>query len=336
MILPKNDRLTDLWIDRLHRDLHHARVRDILVASRQKVWILSGRQAIKRRLKECTRCRTFSATPFNQVMAPLPADRVTEGRPFRMTGVDFMGPFYIKKQTSSGQWMKKDNKAYVALFTCSTSRAIHLEVTEDLTTGSFLNALKRFIGRRGTPAIIHTDNAKTFKGAENYLKGIFDELQSRDIQHYYAVKGIKWRYITERAPWWGGYWEAMVRLVKEHAKRTLFKSLLTLDELHTIMIEIEAILNSRPLTYVYDDQREPSPISPSLLLTGSSLLSLPDPLRAEEEESVATLEAATRRHEYRNHLVHQFWQRWRTEYLQELQKTDKRFTEAGKPQLNDI
>ena len=113
-------------------------------------------------------------------------------------------------------------------------------------------------------------------------------------------------------------------------------ALLSLDELTTIITEIEAILNSRPLTFTYDDLNEPSPISPSILLTGKLLTSLPDPLNDEEQAAVGNIKSATRRLEYRNHLVHVFWLRWRTEYLQELQKTNKKFTPRGNPKINDV
>ena len=128
----------------------------------------------------------------------------------------------------------------------------------------------------------------------------------------------------------------MVRLVKEHTKRTFRRALLNLDEITTVLTEIEATVNSRPLTYTYDNPQELSPITPSLLLTGKNLTNIPEPLREEQEANVGNIQAATRRMEYRNMLMQRFWMRWRTEYLQELIKCSKKFTATNPPRIDDV
>lgn len=135
--------------------------------------------------------------PAQQVTAPLPRDRVRESPPFEVTGVDFAGPLYVK---SSGQ----PKKAYIALFTCAVTRAVHLELVSDQTTESFLLALKRFIARRGLCTIIYSDNAKTFKRADQDLKELWSSIGGSELTEFFTDKGITWKFIAGRVGWFLG------------------------------------------------------------------------------------------------------------------------------------
>lgn len=163
--------------------------------------------------------------------------------------MDFAGPMYVRDIFAKGGGM---NKVYIALFTCATSRAVHLELVPSLTAESFIKALARFKGRRGTPTLIVSDNGKTFKDSR--------------VQAYCQRDGTKWRFNVEAAPWWGGFFERLVKSVKLSLKKCLRNARLNYDELSTTLVEVAAVLNSRPLTYVYDEFEEP--LTPSHLVIG--------------------------------------------------------------------
>ncbi|GAA6090922.1 uncharacterized protein LOC109098335 [Tachysurus ichikawai] len=119
-------------------------------------------------------------------------------------------------KTSNGM-----SKAYIALFTCAVTRAIHLELVSSQSTENFLLALKRFIARRGLCKVIYSDNAKTFKRADQDLKELWKSIKEPDLRIFFAEKRITWKYIVKRAAWWGGFWERLVRSTKSCLKRIL-------------------------------------------------------------------------------------------------------------------
>ena len=162
---------------------------------------------------------------------------------------------YVKDIYSQSKDM---HKVYISLYTCSSSRALHLDLVPDMSSEAFVRSLERFIGRRGIPALIISDNGITFKGHE--------------IRAFIASKNIKWRYIVKKSPCWGGFYERMVRSVKTCLKKVLRNSRLTYEEILTLLIRVERVLNSRRLTYVYPDQDEP--LTPSHLVLGKRMLTV--------------------------------------------------------------
>ena len=207
--------------------------------------------------------------PFTAPASPdLPTDRVYEGLPFTYTGIDFAGPLHLNSATPENR-----SKAYCCLFTCASTRAVHLELTDSLTVTSFLQAFRRFVSRRGLPAKLLTDNAKTFKSVSVDVKKIS---RSSEVKQYLANRQVDWQFVMKRAPWWGGFWERLVRSVKRCLKKSFGRSLLTFEELRTLVVEIEATLNNRPLTYIYDDEEGLSyPLTPADLIYGRQIATMP-------------------------------------------------------------
>jgi hypothetical protein len=151
---------------------------------------------------------------------------------FQATGLDFAGPLFVKdKQDSS--------KVYILLLTCASSRAIHLELVPDMKISAFLRGFKRFTSRRGVPDMIINDNLKTFRSSE--------------VKQYMIQCGISQRFILPASPWWGGFYERLVRTVKTTLKKILGKSILNFEQLQTVLCEVESVINSRPLTYVSEE-----------------------------------------------------------------------------------
>ena len=297
-------RFVILLVRSVHFQMMHARVRDTLVELRQSCWIIKGRQVVKQVLKPCVPCNRIHKRPFQQPTAPLPMDRCSFSQPFDVTGLDFAGPFYLKGAKE---------KAWMCIFTCASTRAIHLELVQTMSTPCFIMALDRFIARRGSPRLIYSDNAKTFKAAARNIANRWKKLDA-ELAQKFGQQGIEWKFIVEGAPWWGGWWERMVGSVKVLLKKMLGRASLWPDELETQMIRAEAVVNWRPITFVYDDHREPQPLCPAHFLLGHRSLSTLPP---DDPTKVITQVELADRLRQRELLMAGFERRWKTEYLQE-------------------
>ena len=251
-------------------------------------------------------------------MGQLPAARVTPSPPFSITGVDYAGPFLLKKVHTRRPVLIK---AYIAVFVCFSSKATHLEIISDLTTEAFLAGLKRFIARRGLPTTIHSDNGSNFRGAKNDLQELYRFLQSTSttssISQYLLTQRVHWDTIPERAPHFGGLWEAAVKSAKFHLRRVVGTQRLTYEELTTVTCQIEACLNSRPLTVITShDADGVSTLTPGHFLIGRPLTSYPETLIPQDPSLL-------RRWNKCQAMVQHFWKRWAQEYLQQLQALNK-------------
>ena len=307
IILPRDDKLTKLAIEECHRKTKHSGIRATLGELRSRFWVPKGRQAVKKVLKECVTCMKAQGKPFKSPpVAELPDFRVRQSTPFSKVGIDFAGPLFVK--TKTGEMVK----SYLALFTCCVTRALHLDLVADLTATTFLRCLRRFAARRGTPSLIISDNAKTFKASVKVVKRLCD---NEEVRAHLQSNRIDWRFILERAPWWGGFYERMIGTVKR-LRKVLGNAKLNADELVTVLTELEATLNSRLLTYEYDEVGAEM-LTPSHLVYGHRLLSLPEEVRNDEEESEAGF---LRRFRYLARLRIHFSNRWRKEYLADLRE----------------
>ena len=250
-------------------------------------------------------------------MGQLPAGRVRPGRPFLITGVDYCGPFYLKPLRRN----VASPKVYIAVFVCFSTKAMHLELSTDLSTASFISVLRRFIGHRGIPAEIHSDNAKNFSGARNELKALYDLLN--DLANNFTItkelsqQGIKWQFIPPRAPNFGGLWEAAVRSVKTALKKEIGLQQLSYDDFTTLLVQITATLNSRPLSPLTDDPTEFEALTPAHFLIGSAMKALPEP------DLVNIPINRLNHYQQTQQMFQRFWQRWSKQYLTQLQVTTK-------------
>ena len=330
MVLPYNDYLVKLLLKQTHEENNHCGIQSLLANIRQTFWPINGKTMARNVVHNCIRCSRANPKLMNQVMGNLPCDRVTMTRPFLTTGVDYCGPFAIHYKIRG----KKPTKAYIAVFCCFATKAVHLELVTDLTTAGFLGALQRFTGRRGRCKTIYCDNATNFKGASNQLAELDDVIFSTNAQEQIirdnSNRGINFKFIPPRAPNFGGLWEAEVKSAKYLLVRGASSASLTYEELETVMIGIEAILNSRPLTPMSSDPNDLSAITPGHFLIGEPLTSIPDPHKSDDKLTIA------QRWELVSRLKHDFWKRWSHEYLSELQYRRKWKTESDNLKENDM
>ena len=203
----------------------------------------------------------------------MPADspefRGRQTPPFSRVGVDFTGPLLVKGL--EGEMVK----SYIALFTCCISRAVHLELVGDLGVPSFLRCFRRFKARRGTPVLMISDNAKTFKTTGKNLKQLYNHPEVRgELKPKKVEWKLEWKFILERAPNWGRFYERLEGLTKRCIKKVLGNARLNHDELNAVLVEIEGTLNARPLRYV-SNELEGEILTPAHLLYGRNINSLP-------------------------------------------------------------
>lgn len=174
----------------------------------------------------CIQCNRAKPRFLLPLMAPLPKNRVQCSRPFTITGVDFAGPIMIR----SGIRRVSAAKAWIAVFVCFSTRAIHLEAVEDLTSAAFIACLRRFMSRRGKCKRIYSDNGTNFIGAQKELAGYLEKIDDR-----MEGEGIEWRFNSPSAPHFGGLWENAVKSTKFHLTRITKDTRLTLGELSTLL-----------------------------------------------------------------------------------------------------
>ena len=329
--LPCDHHITKLIIRDCHHKVMHNGVRETLTELRSRFWLTKGRQVIRKQIYNCVVCRRYEGRSYKvEPSSDMPEFRFKEGYPFSSTGVDFAGPLFVK--TVFGREIQV-SKVYICLFTCGSTRAIHIELTLSLTTQAFIRCLRRFVARRGFPELIISDNAKTFKAAATQLTRIFND---PDVMSFLLKRKIQWKFNLEKAPWWGGFFERMIKSTKRCLKKTLGRARLTYEELLTVLTEVECILNSRPLTYLYPDDLE-EPLTPSHLISGRQLLSLPESSRSGTDNSSAH-ETVTRRARYLQKLMDHLWNRWRREYIPALRESHRlKLDSAGQTaQIGDI
>ncbi|GFW38480.1 integrase catalytic domain-containing protein [Trichonephila clavipes] len=279
-------------------------------------WPINGKGIARKTVHDCIACFSQKPTGVDQLMGNLPSERVTPSAPFLNSGVDFCGPFQIKfKNKRKGIFAK----VYVAIFVCLTTKAIHLETVTDLTTEAFIASLKRLCARRGHISTLMSDNATNFKGAaaelNRFIKLICNENET--LANYFASEAIQWKFIPPRSSNLGGLWEAGVKSFKHHLYRTLVNSKITFEEFETIIIQIEGILNSRPLVPLSDNINENEVLTPGHFIIGRPISAIPEPAILNISDNRLSM------WQYTTKCVQTIWKRWKNDYLNHLQQRNK-------------
>ncbi|XP_037952450.1 uncharacterized protein LOC119682944 [Teleopsis dalmanni] len=312
ILLPKGCYFVELYVRHIHLCNYHAGAKALIALTRLNFWIINIREIARRVVHSCIHCVRYKPKLLNQMMGNLPIERLTPSRPFARTAVNFCGPILTYLRIRG----RVPYKTYIAVFVCLSTKAAHLDVS-DLSTEAFIAALKRLIGRRGLPSDIYCDNATNFVGANNKLAELkrmfFEKSNQVMLQTFCSNQFINFNFIPPRAPHFGGLWEAAVKSAKGHLYRTLSNTRLTFEELGTALIEIEAILNSRPITPHSCDPSDYEALTPAHFLIGGPLKTLSEP--SPQYEATSLIDKWSRITAVKHH----FWRRWSRDYLNELQ-----------------
>lgn len=316
IILSNHSPLSKLIISSAHEKTLHGGNQLTLNHVRQKFWIIRVKNLVKSVLRKCITCFKFRATPNLPLMGNLPEYRIKPSRPFLTSGVDFAGPFTLKLYPGR---CKKFTQAYICLFICTVTKAIHLEVVTDLTSAAFLAAFRRFTSRRGHCKEMWSDCGTNFKGASRELDVTFKNLKSQvvaEVGELLANDQTVWNFIPPNSPHFGGLWEAGVKSVKGHIKRVVGQTILTYEEFSTLLTQVEACVNSRPLTLM-SSSPDQAPLTPGHFLIGEA------PVAVAEESLIDVKLSPLDRWNMIQKMVQCLWQRWQLEYLTNLQNRYK-------------
>lgn len=322
-IIPHDQHITKLIIREAHRKTGHSGSERVLAETRNSYWILRGRYAVRNVLARCIVCKRVKSQPLEQRMSNLPKCRVSKNEPpFIYVGVDFFGPFTVKKGRS-------DVKRYGCVFTCMSTRAVHLEVCHSLDTDSFINALQRFTARRGKAKEIWTDNGSNFVGAKAELRKALAECNKTRIEDHLRQQEIKWIFNPPAASHMGGVWERLIRSVRTILMSIIPKGRLDDETLPTLMCVVESIINGRPITKLSADPSDPAPLTPNHILLLRNDSSFPQ-INSQKQDLYK------RRWKQVQWLADEFWNRWLCEYLPSLQKRQKWLQKHRNLQVGDL
>ena len=299
ILVPAKSHLSCLLVWDAHYKLMHGGVDRVISFLHQLYWIPKLRQVARSQLGKCVQCQRHHGRPYSHSEGYLAVFRGQAAKPFEHTGLDFAGPL-----TVAG-----NRKVSILVFTCACVRAVHLEVTTDMSFESASMAMRRFLGRRPTPSKFYSDNAPTFV----------------KLSHQYSVP---WNFIPVSAPWWGGWWERMVGTVKVSIRKSLHLSALNEDQLRTVVTELEGVINQRPLTYVSDAEGSASPLTPAQFLSASAPLGEPW-----IGSSGAMLKKA---HAHWVKVADRLIDRWRHEYLTSLRVWRDVHSSGRVPRVGDV
>ncbi|KAJ8723754.1 hypothetical protein PYW07_007734 [Mythimna separata] len=312
IILDGKQKITRLIIQHYHKKFLHGNTATVMNEIRQKYWILGLRTTLKAVAHNCQWCKTKKSLPEIPPTGDLPSERLQHHQfPFSCAAVDYFGPM----QVTIG---RRIEKRWGALFTCLTTRAVHLELVPSLSTSSMIMALRRMAARRGTPRTIFSDNGTNFVGAKKELEEAAQE------------KGIKWKFIPPGTPNMGGAWERLVRTVKTALAVVLNERSPPEEVLHTLMTEVEHIVNSRPLTSVSMDPEDEESLTPNHFLLGRSC-GATAPGEFDDTELIGKANWRTTQR-----LADHFWNRWVKEYLPLLMPRKLEGKETKDPKEGDI
>lgn len=324
VILPKKHHVVKLLIQYYHHVAGHSGLEYTLSLTRQRYWIINGRSAVRNILNECFSCRKHQAPTAQQKMASLPEDRITPSKPpFTYTGVDCFGPFEVRRGRTRV-------KRYGVIFTCLTLRAVHIEAASSLDTESFISALRRFIARRGQPEEMRSDNGGNFVRGERELREAINEWNQSQIHDFLLQRNIKWTFNPPAGSHHGGVWERCIRTVRKVMKALMKEQVLDDEGLNTLLCEVEAIINGRPITKLSDDPRDLEPLTPNHLLLLRSGPTVPPGNFTSHDNYY------NRRWRQVQYLADIFWRRWVREYLPSLQQRQKWHKQRRNFAVDDI
>lgn len=312
VLLCSKHHITKLIFRTQHLKLLHAGPLCLLANIRQTYWPLGGRNLARQTVNKCVTCFRHKCKNVQPIMGQLPVHRTTLEFPFLHCFVDYAGPVHIADKKGRGC---KLIKAYLCIFVCSAVKAVHLELVTELSKEAYLAALRRFISRRGKPQSITSDNGTNFVGACNELTSF---LSSSDIGSDLADEGIKFNFTPPYSPHFNGLAESAVRSTKRHLKTVLNLTHFTYEEMNTCLTQIEAILNSRPISPMSTDPLDMAALTPAHFLIGRTLTAVPSPQVAEDAK-LLTLQRYRRVEAIKQH----FWRRFSDEYITLLQKKTK-------------
>lgn len=315
VIVPPYSRLSKALILEAHRKTNHGGTQMMIQYIRANFWISRLRVEIKNATLRCTECTRHRKKPAVQQMGDLPADRLTPYMGFEVAGVDYAGPFLLKETYKRGA---PTRKCWIALFVCMCTRAVHLDVVDDLTSAAFISCYERFVTTRGPCTHMYSDNGTSFVGAYKEIKEAFEKFRSPENIECLNRRGTRWTFMSPASPFRGGIYEAVVKSTKHHLTRVIGSHIYTYGDYLTLLKKIEACLNSRPLYAPTDDPMDEPVITPGHLLAGRQLV-CPPPINAPHKSNFSVQRIRNEQQK----MLDSFWHSWRADFLSSMRMMNR-------------
>nr|XP_022908199.1 uncharacterized protein LOC111419605 [Onthophagus taurus] len=320
VLLSKNNRVSELIVEEIHKTYLHPGQRTLQALVMQQYWIIAARSVIHRVVSRCFRCFRCKSRSYVPWMADLPSFRLAQVKAFSTVAVDFAGPIFTTISRHRGS---RSTKSYICVFVCTSTKAIHLELVSDLSTEAFIAALRRFQSRRGQCTLILSDQGTNFVGAYNRLRQMADTAGEK--------LNLRWQFHPPGAPHFNGLAEAGVKSVKYDLLRVIGEQRLTFEEVYTLLTQIEAVLNSRPLSPLTEDPNDLQALTPAHFLCL-------EPITFSVLDSDLTQIPINRLDRWKllQRMMQDFWKRWHQEYLSTLQQRQKWNIPTSNPSVGDL
>ena len=314
IIIPGSSHIAKIIIRKFHEDIYHqGRGMTMNEVRSNGYWITGASKIVSTLIHKCVACRRFRSKPMEQRMADLPKERLEVTAPFTHVGLDCFGPIVVQEG-------RRELKRYGLIVTCLASRAVHIELLDDLTTDSFINGLRNLISIRGHVSSVLSDQGSNFIGAHRELKKALQEITDPGLKKYMEDNQIQFKTNSPHSSHMGGVWERQIRsirnilagMMEQHSKR------LNTSTLRTFLYEAMSILNSRPLTPQNLSDPELEPLTPNhlIMMKGKMILDVPGQFKVEDVY-------ARKRWRQAQYLAQEFWSRWQKEYLLTQQRRQK-------------
>ncbi|XP_053699015.1 uncharacterized protein LOC128745985 [Sabethes cyaneus] len=324
IVLPREHTITRLLLLGFHKRFKHQNHQTILNEVRQRFRIPKLKATYNNVRKECQECKNNHAVPQPPAMSDLPSQRLAAfTRPFTYVGVDYFGPMTVTVG-------RRSEKRWGVLATCLTIRAIHIELAHTLTTDSCILAIRKFMARRGVPSVIFSDRGTNFQGSSKELREALKSINQEQLIKEFTTPDTEWTFIPPASPHMGGAWERMIQSVKLNLDKLKWGRLPTDEVLHSTLLEIENIINSRPLTTIPMDNDESPVLTPNHFLLGSSnglkplvpYNATPTMLRNSWKQPQV--------------VANEFWRWWLRDYLPVITRRTKWFMNVKPIEVDDI
>lgn len=321
LLLPGKSYLAKLIVKHFHEKVKH-QGRHFTEGSVRSAgyWITGLKRLVSSVIHNCVTCRKLRGRLEVQKMADLPSDRIEPTPPFTNVGVDAFGPWLIVHRRTRGGLVNA--KRWAILFTCLSTRAIHIEVVEEMSSSAFINALRRFVAIRGRVRLFRSDRGTNFVGATDSLNIEAINVEDNSMRNFMQDSKTVWMFNPPHSSHMGGAWERLIGVTRRILDSMLAESkmrFLTHDVLVTFMAEVSSIVNNRPLVPVSTDHNNPFILSPAILLTQK-------PMTSSVNDIICDVDTKNLlREEWKRVmcLSDMFWSRWRKEYLNNIQSRRK-------------
>ena len=300
-ILTYTDPLAHIWMQHVHEE-DHSGVTKTVAKSRRMFWVINGRRLAEKIKRSCYRCRLTEMLLAAQKMAPLPKTRTKIAPVFTTSSMDLFGPIEIKDTVKKRTRMK----VWGVIFNCTVTRAVYLDVTEDYSTDSILETIRKFISIRGSPSEIISDQGSQLKAASKEIASLVEEWDWKVIHDWVATKKIKWTFVPSEGQHQNGLSESLIKSVKKSLKHKVTSNVMTFSQLQMIMYEVANIINSRPIGILTgSDPEHPCPITPNDLILGRATADVPQgPFTENQKRSLA------KRFQFNQQLISDWWKAW--------------------------